>query len=105
MIGGVTRRGGLPGLPDQVAHLAEVKFCHVSFQGGLNPPSSGRIGVTWIGFNKVLKLLIASLKVKIGSHSTERLQQEEHVRENTRALTATKRRLPARHFLLYWLCA
>ena len=35
MIGGVTRRGGLPGLLDQVAHLAEVKFCHVSFQGGL----------------------------------------------------------------------
>ena len=30
MIGGVTRQGGKPGLPNRVTLLTGVKFCHVN---------------------------------------------------------------------------
>ena len=43
MIGGVTRQGGYPGLPDRVTLLAGVKFCHVNVSRWGNPPSRGRI--------------------------------------------------------------
>ena len=33
MIGGVTRQGGYPGLPDRVTLSAGVKFWHVNVQG------------------------------------------------------------------------
>ena len=43
MIGGVTRRGGLPGLLDRVTLSAGVKFCHVNVSRSGNPPTRGRI--------------------------------------------------------------
>ena len=46
MIGGVTRLGGLPGLPGRVALSAEVAFCHVNESRWGSPPSRGRFHVT-----------------------------------------------------------
>ena len=43
MIGGVTRQGGLPGLPDKVTLYARVTICHVNVSRWGNPPSRGRI--------------------------------------------------------------
>ena len=43
MIGGVTRQGGYPSLPDRVTLLAGIKFCHVNVSRRGNPPSQGRI--------------------------------------------------------------
>ena len=47
MIGGVTRLGGLPGLPGRVTRLAGVAFCHVNDSRWGNPPSRGRVHVTF----------------------------------------------------------
>jgi len=46
MIGGVTRLGGLPGLPDKVTLSAGVAFCHVNDSRWGNSPSRGRVYVT-----------------------------------------------------------
>ena len=46
MIGGVTRLGGLPGLPGRVTLSAGVAFCHVNGSRWGNPPSWGRVHVT-----------------------------------------------------------
>ena len=46
MIGGVTRLGGLPGLPGRVALSVGVAFCHVNDLRWDNPPSQGRVHVT-----------------------------------------------------------
>jgi len=46
MIGGVTRLGGLPGLPGRVTLSAGVAFCHVNDLSWGNPPSRGRVHVT-----------------------------------------------------------
>ena len=43
MIGGVTRQGGLPGLPDRVTLSTGVKFCRVNVSRWGNPPTRGRI--------------------------------------------------------------
>ena len=43
MIGGVTRLGGLPGLPGRVTLSAGVTICHVNVSRWGNPPSRGRI--------------------------------------------------------------
>ena len=43
MIGGVTRQGGLPDLPDRVTLSARVKFCRVNVSRWGNPPTRGRI--------------------------------------------------------------
>ena len=43
MIGGVTRQGGLSGLPDQVTLPVGVKFFQVNVSRWGNPPSRGRI--------------------------------------------------------------
>ena len=43
MIGGVTRLGGLPGLPGRVTLSAGVTICHVNVLRWGNPPSWGRI--------------------------------------------------------------
>ena len=43
MIGGVTRLGGLPGLPGRVTLSAGVAFCHVNDSKWGNPPSRGRV--------------------------------------------------------------
>ena len=43
MIGGVTRLGGLPGLPGRVTLSAGVAFCHVNDSRWGNPPSRGRV--------------------------------------------------------------
>ena len=41
MIGGVTRLGGLPGLPGRVTLAAGVTICHVNVSRWGNPPSRG----------------------------------------------------------------
>ena len=41
MIGGVTRLGGLPGLPGRVTLSAGVTICHVNVSRWGNPPSRG----------------------------------------------------------------
>ena len=43
MIGGVTRPGGLPGLPDWVTLSGGVKICHVNVSRWGNPPGRGRL--------------------------------------------------------------
>ena len=43
MIGGVTRLGGLPGLPGRVTLSAGVTICHVNVSRWGNPPSRGRV--------------------------------------------------------------
>ena len=43
MIGGVTRLGGLPGLPGRVTLSAGVTICHVNVSRWGNPPSWGRV--------------------------------------------------------------
>ena len=43
MIGGVTRLGGLPGLPGRVTLSAGVTICHVNVSRWCNPPSWGRV--------------------------------------------------------------
>ena len=43
MIDGVTRLGGLPGLPGRVTLSAGVAFCHVNDSRWGNPPSRGRV--------------------------------------------------------------
>ena len=68
MIGGVTRQGGYPGLPDPVTLSAGVKFCHVNVSRLGNPPGRGRIRDTSNsrkihfggGFASLLKLTIES---------------------------------------------
>ena len=72
MIGGVTRQGGLPGLPDRVTLSAAVKFCHVNVLRWDNPPSKVRIRDTSnsrkIHFGRGFESL---LKVAIETHCTE----------------------------------
>ena len=73
MIGGVTRQGRLPGLPDRVTLSAGVKFCHVNVSRCRgNPPTRGWIRETSnsrkIHFGGGFASL---LKVTIKSHSTE----------------------------------
>ena len=68
MIGGVTRQGRYPGLPDPVILSAGLKFCHVNVSRWGNPPSRGRIRDTSNsrkihfggGFASLLKLTIES---------------------------------------------
>ena len=43
MIGGVTRLGGLPGLPGRVTLSAGVTICHVNVSRWSNPPSRDRV--------------------------------------------------------------
>ena len=43
MIGGVTRLGGLPGLPVRVTLSAGVTICHVNVSRWGNPPNRGRV--------------------------------------------------------------
>ena len=43
MIGGVTRLGGLPGLPGRVTLSAGVAICHVNVLRWGNPPSRSRV--------------------------------------------------------------
>ena len=72
MIGGVTRQGGKPGLPNRVTLSTGVKFCHVNVSRWGNPPGRGRIRDTSnsrkIHFGGGFASL---LKVTIESHSTE----------------------------------
>ena len=42
MIGGVTRLGGLPGLPGRVTLSVGVTICHVNVSRWGHPPSRGR---------------------------------------------------------------
>ena len=43
MMDGVTRQGGLPGLPGRVALSAGVTICYLNVSRWGNPPSRGRI--------------------------------------------------------------
>ena len=72
MIGGVTRQGGYPGLPDQVTLSDGVKFCHVNVSRWGNPSSQGGI----LDTSNLRKIHIGGgfaslLKVTIESHITE----------------------------------
>ena len=82
MRGGVTRQGGLPGLPDRVTLSAGVKFCRVNVSRWGNPPTRGRIRDTSnsrkIHFGGGSALL---LKLTIESYCTDGLQQEQQVSE------------------------
>jgi len=72
MIGGVTRLGGLPGLPGRVTLSAGVAFCHVNDSRWGSPPSRGRVHVTV----NCLGGGFVSSKVTVKSHS-KMLQQEQ----------------------------
>ena len=82
MIGGVTRQGGYPGLPDQVTLSDGVKFCHVNVSRWGTPPGWGRIRDTSnsrkIHFGGDFASL---LKLTIESHCTDGLQQQQKVSE------------------------
>ena len=72
MIGGVTRQGGLRGLPDRVTLSAGVKFWHVNVSRWGNAPTRGRIRDT----SNSRKIhfggdFVSLLKVTIENHSTE----------------------------------
>ena len=72
MIGGVTRQGSYPGLPDRVALSAGVKFYHVNVQGGVTRSSRSPIRDTSNSGKIHFGGSFASLlKVTIKSHSTE----------------------------------
>ena len=43
MIGGVTRLGGLPGLPGRVTLSGGVTICHVNVSRWGNPPGRGHV--------------------------------------------------------------
>ena len=87
MIGGVTRLGGLPGLPGRVTRLAGVAFCHVNDSGWGNPPSRGRVHVTFASAPKRVKLPLTasgggfvSSKVTVKRHSIEMLHREQKIK-------------------------
>ena len=83
MIGGVTRLGGLLGLPDRVTLSAGVAFCHVNDSRWGNPPSRGRLHVTFASTPERLITFsggFVSSKVTVKSHSTEMLQREQMMR-------------------------
>ena len=62
MIGEVTRLGGLPGLPGRVTRLAGVAFCHVNDSRWGNPPSRGRVRVTFASAPKRAKFIKSDSK-------------------------------------------
>lgn len=79
MIGEVTHRGGLPGLPDRVTLLAGVTFCHVNVSTWGDPPSRGRVHVSSESRpNSNLNNFLTTFGG--GFVSTETLQQEQLVR-------------------------
>ena len=73
MIGGVTRLGGLPGLPGRVTLSAGVGFCHVN---------DSRWGLAGVEFMLLQARQSApnSSKVTVKSHGTEMLQREQIMR-------------------------
>ena len=73
MTGAVTRLGGLPGLAGRVTLSAGVAFCHVNDSRWGNPPSWGRVHVTFASAPN-------SSKVTVKSHSTEMMWREQIMR-------------------------
>ena len=67
MIGGVTRLGGLPGLPGRVTLSAGVTICHVNVLRWGNPPSRSRVPG---------KKLSHASHVQLASHSFVALTRE-----------------------------
>ena len=76
MIGGVTRLGGLPGLAGRVTLSAGVAFYHANDSRLGNPPSRGRVHVTFASAPKRAKLIKSNSK----KHGTEMLQREQIMR-------------------------
>ena len=68
MIGGVTRQGGQPAQPDRVTLSAGVKFCHVTFQGGVTRLAGVGLVIHQIHFGGGLTSLLIEI---IESHSAE----------------------------------
>ena len=71
MIDGMTRQGGLPGVPDRVTLSAGIKFWHVNVSRWGNPPTRAIRDTSnsrKIPFGGDFASL---LKVTIESHSTE----------------------------------
>ena len=90
MIGGVTRLGGLPGLPGRVTRLAGVGFCHVNDSRWGYPPSWGRVHVTFASASKRPKFIKSDSKKPQHWNVAARADNERK-----RTLTAKMRRLPA----------
>ena len=90
MIGGVTRLGGLPGLPGRIALSARVAFCHVNDSRWGNTPSRGRVHVT---FNCLWRrLCIIKRDSKKPQHWNVAARADN---ERKRTLTANMRRSPS----------
>ena len=79
MIGGVTRQGGYPGLPDRVTLSAGVKSCHVNVSRWGNPPSLGRIPYIKFALNSFWRWLYIIIKGNNREPHHWRLQQEQEV--------------------------
>ena len=62
MIGGVTRLGGFPDLPGRVTRSAGVALCHVNDSRWGNPPSRGRVHVTFASAPKRAKFIKSDSK-------------------------------------------
>ena len=90
MIGGVTRLGGLPGLPGRVTLSAGVAFCHVNDSRWGNSPSRGRVHVTFASAPKRAKF------IKSNSKKPRHLNVAATAdNERKRTLTAKMHRSPA----------
>ena len=87
MIGGVTRLGGLTGLPGRVTLSAGVAFCHVNDSRWGNPPGRGRVHITFASAPKRTKS--DSKKPQHGNVAARAGN------ERKRTLTAKMRRSPA----------
>ena len=87
MIVGVNHLGGLPGLPGRVTLSARVAFCHVNDSRWGNPPSGGRVYVTFASAPK---------RAKSDSKKSQHWNVAARVdNERKRTLTAKMRRSPA----------
>ena len=79
MIGGVTRQGGYPGLPDQVTLSVGVKFCHINVSRWGNPPSRGRIRYIKFAQNSHWRWLYMIIKGNNREKHHWRFQQEQQM--------------------------
>ena len=92
MIGGMTRQGGLPGLPDRVTLSAGVKFCHVNVQGGVTPLAGVGFKFAQNSLWRWLCIIIKATALKVAARAAS---------ECRRALIAKARGLPALFLCTY----
>ena len=101
MIGGVTHLGGLPGLPSRITLSAGVAVCHVNVSRWGNPPSRGRVHITFASADIktarfILKFFFHSLSGKIPlnklSHHCSVLPEFLHILTRRRLILLRMRR-------------